>query len=535
MQILNIRRFGLVLICVLVLPALLACSDSNSQNGKDSDGDLDSSEAAWNEDGELDTKSELAEEEIEFEEDGDRDVEAELDMELEEVEPELEWEDPGLDSYYGSLAYQAAATGFFRVEEIGGQWWLITPDGHPFFSNGINVVNWSGTCTHDGVCHYRETCTEKYGDSATWSDAQIPRMEEWGWNTVGAWSSYNEFVGRFPYTIIVYNAGVNWEVVGDTAGPLDFFTEAFAQRVSDAIGNVVPNYVDDPWLIGYYFDNEMHWGKDFPREGVSYTAHLFDEYFKKDIAASPGKERLLAFLQESYTDLASLAVDFEFVAADWAALGLLSKLKSRGTEGAEATRAAWTGVVAERYFGLIDTAFRAIDSNHMNLGTRFVSQLSPKAALEVCGRYADVVTINFYDLTDGLADVLSDMDPDYCKVDDYLRCHHEASGKPIMITEWGFRARDAGLPNSYPPIYPILDTQVDRADAYENKMREILARPWLVGQHWFLYADQPPEGRFDGEDNNFGLVTEADVPYDVLVERSAMMHGEIYKRLLGVE
>ncbi|MBN2292959.1 MAG: hypothetical protein JXM70_11070, partial [Pirellulales bacterium] len=93
------------------------------------------------------------------------------------------------------------------------------------------------------------------------------------------------------------------------------------------------------------------------------------------------------------------------------------------------------------------------------------------------------------------------------------------------------RAADAGLPNSWPPIYPTLATQADRADAYEKRFRKMLSKHWIVGQHWFLYADQPAEGRFDGEDNNFGLISEKDVPYEELTRRSAKMVDVIYQRL----
>ena len=32
------------------------------------------------------------------------------------------------------------ATGFFRTEKFHGRWWLVDPDGHLFFSNGIDCV-----------------------------------------------------------------------------------------------------------------------------------------------------------------------------------------------------------------------------------------------------------------------------------------------------------------------------------------------------------------------------------------------------------
>jgi agarase len=41
--------------------------------------------------------------------------------------------------------------------------------------------------------------------------------------------------------------------------------------------------------------------------------------------------------------------------------------------------------------------------------------------------------------------------------------------------------------------------------------------PFVVGAHWFEYADEPAEGRFDGENSNYGLVNIRDEPYEVFI------------------
>ena len=45
---------------------------------------------------------------------------------------------PKQDAYRGWTGMQLAATGRFRVEQVNGVWWLVTPTGHPFFSAGVN-------------------------------------------------------------------------------------------------------------------------------------------------------------------------------------------------------------------------------------------------------------------------------------------------------------------------------------------------------------------------------------------------------------
>jgi len=423
--------------------------------------------------------------------------------------------EPGFDKYFGSLRYQARASGYFRVRRIDGRWWLITPQGHPFFSNGFNVLNIHGTATHDGVKHYRDAALAKYGSQEAWVDAQFERCVKWGFNTVGGWSQWELFKDRLPYTVILYAGEYD-----------DYFTHEFVDQVRRRLQPTARRLAYDPYLIGYFLNNEMYWG--FGARGLY---HFLDHYMKLPIATSPGKARLIGFLKARYGTVAALAVDFRTSAADWESLSQETLLPSRRTKGAMATRIAWPAVVAERFFSITDEALRQADPNHLNLGVRFISQLTPRKVIEVAGRYVDVMSINLYELHPGLAEALEGFDPDYLPVTNFLGAHYRAGGRPILISEWGYRAADSGLPNTYPPIYPTLATQADRADAFESYFRNVLVRPWFVGLHWFLYADQPPEGRFDGEDNNFGFVNEQDEPYREMTERSAMMYKKIYQRL----
>jgi len=100
----------------------------------------------------------------------------------------------------------------------------------------------------------------------------------------------------------------------------------------------------------------------------------------------------------------------------------------------------------------------------------------------------------------------------------------------MLISEFGYRAADSGLPNTYPPTFPILARQADRADAYERYMRRVLERPYMVGAHWFEYADEPAEGRFDGENDNWGIVNIEDVEYAELAARMRAVNGAFYQR-----
>ncbi|MCX7600231.1 MAG: agarase, partial [Armatimonadetes bacterium] len=115
-----------------------------------------------------------------------------------------------------------------------------------------------------------------------------------------------------------------------------------------------------------------------------------------------------------------------------------------------------------------------------------------------------------------------------------LRKLHEASGLPLLISEWAFRARDSGLPNTK-GAGPLVDTQAQRAAKYREYLTALLRMPFVVGAHWFKYADQPAEGRFDGENSNYGLVTINDEPYAEFVAVVRETNQRAYRTRVGAE
>ena len=52
--------------------------------------------------------------------------------------------DPGFDAWGGWRGVTTTATGRFRVERMDGVWWLVTPDGHGFFSMGVDHLRPDG-------------------------------------------------------------------------------------------------------------------------------------------------------------------------------------------------------------------------------------------------------------------------------------------------------------------------------------------------------------------------------------------------------
>jgi hypothetical protein len=146
----------------------------------------------------------------------------------------------------------------------------------------------------------------------------------------------------------------------------------------------------------------------------------------------------------------------------------------------------------------------------MILGVRFAGQAEP-IVVKACGQHVDILSFNNYS---------------YEAPAERMRPLFEATLRPIMITEWSFKAMASGLPNTKGAAIPVY-SQSDRADGYERYVEGALGLPYVVGLHWFQYVDQPILGRaLDGENSNYGVVNVQDEPYFTLVERMRVVNEQ---------
>ncbi len=360
------------------------------------------------------------------------------------------------------------ATGFFTVAEADSGWWLVDPNGEAFYSIGLNHVSGDGYSDREtGTCPYCETIETKYGTREAWRQATGERLRDWGFNTIGAWSDDASFGEGLAHT----------PILNMTSGVEDWFSPALEERAAQVAEEKVRPRRDDPAVLGWFLGNEMHWGPDW-RSG----SPVLDDYLAL-AEGSPGR-----VMAESY----------------------------RGDpEG-------FLRAYARRFFEVAVSAVREEDTNHLILGIRGSSLSTPEIVVEVAGEFVDVFSVNHYDLPEvwqGLYETF-----DTTSIDNWLIRYHELSNRPIMITEFTYRSKESDVPNTYPPIYYLFDTQRERAEAYRRYAENCFDSPYIVGHHWFEYFDDPPGGRSDGEDSNFGLVNNADEVYEDMIEVMTDVH-----------
>lgn len=403
------------------------------------------------------------------------------------------------DNYGGVLQIKGEATGFFHVEKINGVWWIIDPEGNVFLSKGVNAINFQGDyCPALGYSPYNRILLRKYGNPENWARATVTRLREYGFNTIGAWSSEELYNLGMPYTIILNiaaKAGAEW-VSGKIT---DFFSEDFEKVANKIAEEICSPRKDDPYLLGYFTDNELRWSPDWRS-----SKHLFDEYLSLERNA-PGKKVLVKYLEGKYGNIEELNKKWGTSFNSFE--DILDAYTLPASDLIDPDRLGFLEVVSKRYFQVCHNAIRKYDPNHMILGCRFAFK-PPDEVLKGCIGYIDVISINNYDWKPPIND---------------LRAIYSLTGLPIMITEFSFKAMDSGLPNTRGAGSPLA-TQKDRADCFEKYVNKLLLEPYIVGYHWFQYADQPAQGRFDGENSNFGLVNIEDEPWTILVTRATVVN-----------
>jgi hypothetical protein len=377
---------------------------------------------------------------------------------------------------------RAKASGFFRLEHIDDRWWFVDPDGHLFFSSGLNGVGTaagtrvqgrqdlftalppSGIAPGGGASFYTWNLQRRYGDEwrPKWAATTTQRLLSWGFNTIHYWGPRDQdrtTEPHVPYAQMLRG----WQTSQSIMGMPDVYAEDFPRRVEEAAASQLDPRKDDPWMLGYFIGNEPPWPN---RE-----SQLVDM-----ILAGPESEmrkRLEAHLAEGDTP---------------------------------DRRRAFVHAAFERYLAVINAAVRRHAPNHLNLGIRFGG--NPHDDLVKATRGFDVFSVNIYR---------------YAPARATLDRVYELTGRPMLIGEFHIGAPERGLA---PGLVQAMNQQ-ERAIAYRYYVEQTAAHPAMIGAHWFQWLDQPVTGRNDGENYNIGFVDVTDRSYAELVSAAKLTHARL--------
>ena len=414
---------------------------------------------------------------------------------------------------------RSKATGFFRAEKIDGTWWLIDPKGCAFYGIGTDHARYTGHgCEKLGYAPYGRNMARKFPDEADWCVETAGRLKRWGFNTIAAGHSrslrhrglvHTEFISfgaRFSsYSDITPK--VHWTGFPNVFHPR---WEAYCRKVAEEFCR---RQAGDPWLLGYFLDNELEWyGKSHRPFG------LVEEAWAKppDHAA---KQALVELLKQRNGTIEKLNAAWGTEFASFDALAKSTTMPQVDTPGADADRYAYLERIADRYFGACRRAIRSVDANHMILGSRFAGGVHD-CVWRAAGRHLDVVTVNQYERVDLETHTAA-------RARELLQRYHQLCGRPMVLTEWSFPALDSGLPCTK-GAGQRFDTQAQRTEAFGVYQKMLFSLPFMVGSHFFMWVDEPALGISSTfpENTNYGLVDEKGEPYAELTARAARLNPQ---------
>jgi hypothetical protein len=399
------------------------------------------------------------------------------------------------------------ATGFFRVEQDRGRWVFVDPEGHPFFSAGVDLVGykqgsfgtdvtgreflfeklpkegpaWLKPGAH--VSFYTANIMQRHGQDwpAKWQAHMVKRLRNWGFNTIANWSDYDvATTAGMPYVLPLSG----WTTRKVFPFPWDFpdvFSEEFEKNVDEAARRQVAHLKDDRNLIGWFVGNEPHWAREFG------SLVPFPEMVLGDPEPSATKSHLESLLKASPEQVQRIKDEFLYTCA-------------------------------RRYFEVITAAIRRHDPNHLVLGIRYAGR--PEDRWVELSRIFDVFSINIYS---------REFKPD----EKDIRHYSELSGKPVLIGEFTACAPGRGMQGLFYWGHKVAN-QEERGKAYRYYVEAAAASPYIIGTHWFQLVDDLPTGRPSDEERlNYGFLNVIDLPYPELVDAARQTHQRIYDLKYG--
>ena len=424
------------------------------------------------------------------------------------------------------------ATGFFRTYNDGIRWWLVDPDGFAFVSVGVDCIrnNASGVISgqkdlfewlpdstdaiyKEGYSHrggtvqadfYEFNFMRVFGESwrEKWETITSGQIREFGINTIGNWSDidyakksnipYVLPLSRFPSTDV--------KLFRDFP---DVFATEYEESAQD-FAQQLNEFKDDPYLIGYFLRNEPTWA--FGANDIAY------EMFATNVQ-SESKHVFVNWISTQYGNIQELNDSWNLKLNSFEDIAN-QVFESYPSEKAKADFWKFSEILVAKYVNVPCDEVEKVDPNHLNLGMRYAWMSSD--LLYKAGERFDVFSINGYG------------NPGPPETAEIARI----SGKPVMIGEFHHGATDRGLPAS--GIQGAI-TQIYRGKAYRYYIEQGLARPELIGMHYFQWLDQPVFGRFDGENYNIGFMDICNQPYKELVEAAQLTHLKMYEVADGKE
>jgi hypothetical protein len=419
------------------------------------------------------------------------------------------------------------ATGFYRVEQVNGVWWLVNPKGNLTWSIGVQSIGnilWENPTLSKFV-------EEKYGGNQSYyMEDQIPRLREWNFTTSGSWSgpAFYELNKRLiakdqePFPSFHF---IGFTTVGDQEYSLrnrqgmvndfgehamvDPFNPDWRTYAEEHVKNITSPYQGISWLVGYFVDNEINF--------KNLTSYLHGTYCRKE---------LVQWLNQRYAN------NIQKLNKKWSIKEKKYQYKSfeeiegnipdhQPTPECENDLRGFVRHLVKTYIDFTVETIRKYDKDHLIISNRFAIGNKTRAVHELgdfidCFAKYDIVCTNLYAESGG------SYTPDQMALLQYL---YEKTERPLLIGEWSFHSNESDIPLDWWGN-KIVETIKERGEAYRRTMISWAYLPYMVGAHFYKWGNgYGPVGRYRGR--NAGIVNDQNEPYQPFVDMAAKTNYDV--------
>jgi hypothetical protein len=418
-----------------------------------------------------------------------------------------QWE---LDPFGGIKSYQSEATGWFRLEQIRGRYFWITPDGHPMFSLGVTHA--VDLVKYDDV----QVLENKFdNDRQQLASHLVKSMRSWGYNTSG-YGTLTEMMKQIPYVATIWTIGPRSHSAGEAkSGFSDIFDAHVQEQMKTTVEAAVKVHKDNRFCMGYLFVDLPMWVV-VPIRGSSYL-----EFIRKLPVDAPGRRVYADFLTHRHAGGLrefnqayglDLKVPGELFTAD------LSQVSPVGREQVMLDDEAFMNIIADLYYRITIGTLRAADPNHLVLGDRLmeadptrVGVRAPDSILKTAAKYVDV--ISFQPL--GTRELKRD----------YIDHVYTITGKPVAFIDVNTMTRrpceDEPEGSSY---------EVEGGERTVEFYLDAASSPYLIALHRCTIRDHRP---WDMKFYRQGLLKDDHTEHELLVDYTRKTNEAVHRLVYG--
>ena len=450
--------------------------------------------------------------------------------------PQYNFSDYCSKSIKGFNLPQGKKTGYFHVEYFSAdkKWWIIDPLGKPIFMKGISHVNYNGVYNDKKQNFpYNENVRKKFNDREDlWAKKQKEILEQYGFNFLSIDSSKSMRHLGIPHSI--YHSSEEFSKKYDhiiypenMMGFPNVFNPLFEEYILYVLEKDSEEYIDDTWVVGHFFDNELFWwgSTTFSTQNIH---GLFCDIIKLS-SDNLAKIELVNFI---YNNLTKVYISFEdgmrkvFQIKNIKTKNDLLIYKSNiepSTDIGKDISMNFIRIIAEKYYKTVSSLIHKVDPNHMYLCDRFPGNIP--FFTDIIEKYCDIITINYYPVFNPYSGINDNISND---IDIF---HQNIKNRPIYITEWSVVGMDSGLPNLNGAGLRVT-SQDQRANAIQVLQLAFASKNFIVGSDYFMYIDDPFEA---SENCNYGFKNEKDDIYDLVGNYFKKVNAQVCARHINGE